>query len=102
MKNRFGPSPDAAAAASLYGSIFPAIWSFQLALRSRGLGSTLTTIHLYRADEVGKLLGIPASMTQIALLPVAYTRGTDFKPARRPAPESITRWNRWQDEGPEP
>ncbi len=102
VENRFGPSPDAAGAASLYGSIFPAIWSFQLALRSRGLGSTLTTIHLYRADEVAKLLGIPESMTQVALLPVAYTRGTDFKPARRPPPESITHWDRWQDEGPKP
>src|SRR4030095_14256091 len=28
--------------ASVFGSIFPAVWSFQLALRSRGLGSALT------------------------------------------------------------
>ncbi len=102
VESRSGPASDAAGAASLYGSIFPAVWSFQLALRSRGLGSALTTIHLYRADEVGKLLGIPASMTQVALLPVAYTRGTDFKPAHRPPPESITHWDRWREEGPKP
>jgi nitroreductase len=83
------------AAASLYGSIFPAVWSFQLALRSRGLGSTLTTLHLGREAEAAKLLGIPESVSQAALLPVAYTRGTDFKPASRPPPEAITAWNSW-------
>ena len=84
-----------ASASAFFGAIFPAIWSFQLALRSRGLGSTLTTIHLFRAGEVAKLLGIPDDVTQVALLPVAYTVGSDFKPARRPAPESITHWNHW-------
>jgi nitroreductase len=82
-----------AAAASLYGAILPAVWSFQLALRSRGLGSAYTTLHLYRDAEVAKLCNIPEGTTQVALLPVAYTVGTDFKPARRPSPESITSWN---------
>jgi len=86
------------AAASLYGSIFPAVWSFQLALRSRGLGSTLTTLHLGREAEAAKLLGIPESVSQAALLPVAYTQGTDFKPASRPPPEAITAWNSWTGE----
>jgi nitroreductase len=84
-----------AAAAALYGSIFPAVWSFQLALRSRGLGSTLTTLHLYREAEVAKLLGIPDDVRQVGLLPVAYTVGTQFRAARRPPPESIVHWNRW-------
>jgi len=82
-------------AASLYGSIFPAVWSFQLALRSRGLGSTLTTLHLFREQEAAKLLNIPDSVSQVALLPVAYTLGRTFKPARRPPPEDITFWNGW-------
>lgn len=86
-----------AAAAATYGSILPAVWSFQLALRSRGLGSTLTTLHLYREAEVAKLLGIPEGITQAALLPVAWTVGTDFKPASRPPPETIVRWDRWED-----
>jgi nitroreductase len=83
------------AGASYYGSIFPAVWSFQLALRSRGLGSALTTLHLVHEREAAELLGLDyGQITQVALLPVAYTRGTDFKPAQRPAPETITSWNR--------
>jgi nitroreductase len=90
------PEPlGSAAAAALYGSIFPAVWSFQLALRSRGLGSTLTTLHLFREREAAQLLGIPDGVTQVALLPVAYTRGTEFRPARRPPAESVTWWNAW-------
>jgi len=82
-------------AAAVYGSIFPAMWSFQLALRSRGLGSALTTIHLFSEKEVGDLLGIPEDVMQVALLPVGYTKGTDFKLAERPAPESITSFDTW-------
>jgi len=82
--------------ASVYGSIFPAVWSFQLALRARGLGSVLTTLHLFREEEAAKLLGIPEGVAQVGLLPVAWTKGTDFKPASRPAPETITSWNGWQ------
>lgn len=81
--------------ASVYGSIFPAVWSFQLALRSRGLGSVLTTLHLMHEAEVAELLGIPDEVMQVALLPVAYTRGTDFKRAARPPVDTITHWNSW-------
>lgn len=83
------------AQASLYGSILPATWSLLLALRSRGLGSVWTTIHLAYEQEIATLLGIPASMTQAALIPVAYFIGDDFKPAqRKPLPE-VTHWDRW-------
>lgn len=78
------------AAAGLLGSVIPAMWSFQLALRSRGLGSCYTTIHLGLEQEAAELLGIPPHMTQAGLLPVAYTKGTDFKPASRPPVETIT------------
>jgi nitroreductase len=84
-----------AVAAAVYGSIIPATWSFQLALRSRGLGSVFTTFHLFGADQVAKILEIPETVTQIALLPVAYTRGTDFQPAARPPVEQIVSWNTW-------
>jgi nitroreductase len=84
-----------AAGAGVYGSIFPAVWSLQLALRSRGLGSVLTTLHLFNEGEAAELLGIPDGFVQVALLPVAYFTGDDFKPAeRRPASE-ITYWDRW-------
>lgn len=80
---------------SLFGSIFPAVWSFQLALRARGLGSTLTTLHLLHEQEAAALLGVPDDVMQVALLPVAYTLGTDFKRASRPPVAKITHWNQW-------
>jgi nitroreductase len=86
---------DGRAAVAPLGSIVQAGWSFQLALRARGLGSTWTTLHLRRAKETAELLGIPAGVTQVSLIPVAYTKGLDFKPARRPPVEGITHWNGW-------
>jgi nitroreductase len=86
-------------AASFYGSIIPAIWSFQLALRSRGLGSCFTTLHLAHEAEARELLGIPDDITQVALLPVAYTKGDDFKPAARGPVEHITYFNKWKNAG---
>jgi nitroreductase len=82
-------------AASAWASIIPAGWSFLLALRSRGLGSVWTTMHLAKEREVGDVLGIPATVTQAALFPVAYTIGTDFRPAVRPPAETVTFWNTW-------
>lgn len=93
-----GRLPDGAPqvlAASAYGSIFPAVWSFQLALRARGLGSTLTTLHLGFEQEVAAILGLPDDIMQVALLPVAYTKGTDFKRAERPPVSTITHWDGW-------
>jgi nitroreductase len=92
-----GRVTDVRHAAAFFGSIHPAIWSFQLALRSRGLGSVWTTFHLAHEEEAAALLGIPADVTQAAMLPVAYTLGTDFKPATRQPPEEITFWNAWRD-----
>jgi nitroreductase len=91
------PRQDVPAAmlAGLYGSIFPAVWSFQLALRARGLGSVLTTLHLLHDQEAAAILGLPENVMQVALLPVAYTRGTDFKRAQRPPVSTITHWNGW-------
>jgi nitroreductase len=86
---------DLLVAASAWASIIPAAWSFMLALRSRGLGSVWTTLHLAKEREIGELLGIPDTVTQVALFPVAYTIGTDFKPASRPPAETITSWNTW-------
>ena len=95
VKGRLGEPASNVAGCALYGSIFPAVWSFQLALRSRGLGSALTTLHLFHEAAAAKVLGVPDDYSQVALLPVAYTKGTDFKPAERPKPETITRFDRW-------
>jgi nitroreductase len=81
--------------APLYGSIFPAIWSFMLALRVRGVGSCLTTDHLFYEREAADVLGIPEHVTQVALLPVAYFTGDDFKPAKRLPARDLTHWQRW-------
>ena len=85
----------AGAQAGLYGSILPATWSFMLALRARGLGAAWTTLHLMYETEVAALLGIPANITQAALLPVAYYTGDDFKPATRLPARERTHWDGW-------
>ena len=77
-------------AAGLLGSILPAVWSFQLALRSRGLGSCYTTLHLQFEEEAADLLGIPDHINQAGLLPVAYTLGTDFTAVERRPVSEIT------------
>lgn len=88
-------SPAPAAQAGLYGSILPATWSLMLALRARGLGSAWTTLHLRYEKEVARLLDIPDNITQAALLPIAYFKGSDFKPANRRPAEALTYWNVW-------
>lgn len=93
---RLAETPSNEEAAGFYGSILPGVWNFQLALRSRGLGSVFTTLHLAYEREAGELLGIPDTVTQAALIPVAYTIGDDFKPAARRPIEAITYWNGWK------
>ena len=79
----------------MMGSIFPPVWSFHLALRARGLGSCLTSLHLAHEKEAAELLGIPDDVLQVALLPVAYTKETDFKRANRPDPLTIIHDDKW-------
>ena len=82
--------------AGFYGSILPAAWSLMLALRSRGLGSAWTTLHLTYEKEARELLGIPETVTQTALIPVAYYKGEDFKPAPRQPVDKVTYFNAWK------
>ena len=84
-------------AASRYGSILPAVWSFMLALRARGVGAAWTTLHIRYEREAAALLGIPPDIMQVALLPVGYYHGSDFKPARRVPARERTYWNHWND-----
>ena len=88
-------NPSPAAQAGLYGSILPSAWSLMLALRARGLGSAWTTLHLVEERKVAEALGIPDSVTQAVLLPVAYYTGEDFKPAKRRPGKEVTYWNTW-------
>jgi nitroreductase len=93
-------SPDEAIAGSagFWGSLLPAVWSFMLALRSRGLGSAWTTLHLVGKGEklAAEVLGIPFDeYRQGGLFPIAYTKGTDFRRADRLPAEQLTHWNSW-------
>ena len=82
--------------ASAWGALLPAVWSFMLALRERGLGSAWTTLHLPNEKDVAELLGIPYdTVTQGGLFPIAYTKGTDFKLAKRLPASSVSHWDEW-------
>ncbi len=84
------------AQSGVFGSILPAAWSFMLAARARGLGTCWTTIHLMHEREAADVLGIPYDQVmQTALIPVAYTKGTDFKPAPRDPLASVVHWENW-------
>ena len=82
--------------ASIFGSIIPAAWSFMLAARARGLGTAWTTFHLMHEREAAAILGIPYErVMQVALIPVAYTIGVEFKPALRRPLETMVHWDTW-------
>jgi nitroreductase len=83
-------------AASMMGNVLPAMWSFMLAARARGLGTAWTTVHLMMEQQVADILGIPfETVQQVCLSPLAHTKGTDFKPAARPHADSIIHWDTW-------
>jgi nitroreductase len=81
--------------ASIWGSLLPAVWNFCLAARARGLGTCWTTLHLLKEKETAELLGIPDNVMQGALIPVAYTKGTDFKPGARRDLDRVIHLDSW-------
>ena len=83
-------------ASSALGNVMPAMWSLMLAARARGLGTCWTTLHLMQEQAVAEILGVPfESVQQVCMSPLAYTVGTDFKPAARPEPDTIIHWDTW-------
>ncbi|HZC31613.1 MAG TPA: nitroreductase family protein [Gaiellaceae bacterium] len=95
VEGRMEGKPNALVA-SKFGSIVPAAWSFMLAARSRGLGTVWTTFHLMHEREAAEILGIPYDeITQVALIPCAYTLGTEFKPGKRKPLDTMVHWDRW-------
>lgn len=89
------PAPVGKLASGFYGTIFPMAWSYQLALRARGIGSVMATAAVHRADDLARLLELPDDFTLVTMVPAAYTRGTDFRRARRKPVEEILRFERW-------
>ena len=87
---------DRASALAGLGNILPAMWSFMLAARARGLGTAWTSMHRSRERDVADILGIPFdTVAQAVLTPLAYTKGTDFRPAARPDPDVVIHWDGW-------
>jgi nitroreductase len=86
---------DVTIQASIWGSLLPAVWSFMLAARERGLGTCWTTLHLVHEKAAAELLGIPDNIMQGALIPVAHTLGTDFKAAPRRDLSRIVHHDTW-------
>jgi nitroreductase len=79
-----------------WGSILPATWSFMLAARARGLGTAWTSLHLAYEREAAAVLGIPYEhVMQVALIPVAHTVGTDFRPGPRLPGDRRVHWDGW-------
>jgi nitroreductase len=94
VAQRGRPPTQPAQSSAWYGSIYPAIQNLMLAARSRGLGTTLTTLHKLREEDVKRALEIPDEYETVALIPVGYPRGKWGEP-RRASPEQVTHWNRW-------
>jgi nitroreductase len=87
---------DRASALAGLGNILPAMWSFMLAARARGLGTAWTSMHRYREQDVAGILGIPYdTVAQAVLTPLAYTKGMNFRPASRPDPDAVIHWDDW-------
>ncbi len=94
---------DGSGQPGLFDSVIQSVWSFCVALRARGLGTSWTTAGLQRHEDIAELLGIPAGMTQIAMVPVAWTIGTEFQQAPRyPAREIsfVDRYGHTYERGP--
>ncbi len=79
----------------LFDSVVPSAWSFNLALRARGLGSAYTTMLNANVDQLAEILGIPDGVTTVVTFPVAYTKGTDFKAVARQPAADITYFDQW-------
>ena len=87
-------SAPGVATASHYGSIFPAVQNLLLAARGLGLGATLTTLHRLHEQDVKDLLGIPANVEAVALIPVGHPIGR-YGPTKRRPVEDVVNYDRW-------
>ena len=93
--------PTWTGAAATLGSIIQAGWSFMLAARERGLGTCWTTLHLMHEEQAAQILGIPHDRyVQVALIPIAHSIGTDFRPGSRKPLSEVLHWDNWNGSSP--
>jgi nitroreductase len=78
------------------GSIFPAVWSAQLAARAEGVGSALTSVLAFRGPQALEILGVPAEEGWLMACCVSfgYPAGRWGVAQRRPVHEVAYR-NTW-------
>ena len=98
-----GLPPDAGVAGQLgyFGAILPAAWSLMLALRARGIGATWTSLLAARQAEVAAVVDLPKDALLTVMLPIAYTKGANLRPAKRLDAREVTYWDRWGQPPPE-
>jgi nitroreductase len=65
-------------------SIFPAVQNLLLAATALGLGSALTTLATAYRRELSALLGLPAPVTPVAVVPIGHPRRPLGPPRRDP------------------
>jgi len=75
-------------------SIYPAVQNMLLAARALGLGSTLTTRHLFYEEDAEKALGLPEGVHSYAILPIGYPMGR-FGPVGRGKLADFVFQDRW-------
>ncbi|MEW6271704.1 MAG: nitroreductase family protein [Thermodesulfobacteriota bacterium] len=75
-------------------SVLPAVQNLILAARAHGVGTVLTTLHRLRHEELRGLLGIPATVEVVALLPLGYPE-EPFRPLARPPVAAFAARDRW-------
>jgi nitroreductase len=84
---RFNPMHGVAT--SYYGSAYPAVQNFLLALRAEGLGAALTTLPLWSATLARRALGLPFGVQPIAVIPVGWPRGRYGPTSRKPVEQVV-------------
>jgi nitroreductase len=76
-------------AASFYGSIFPAVQNLLLAARAVGLGAALVTLPVWSVTLARRTLGLPRTVTPVAVVPLGWPRGRYGPTSRRPVEEVV-------------
>jgi len=81
-------------ASSYYGSVYPSVQNLLLAARAVGLGAALITLPLWSTWQARRTLGLPASVTPVAVIPLGWPQG-HYGPTTRRAVGEVTHLDRY-------